>query len=359
MPFTFIRNAIPNPITLPAPYNRVLAQGAAIIVPSPISEVAANLGDLTSAGVELKALPETYNGPVTPSPLDPSSLAQKTAGLPPVFAGAGAVVGGGAAPVTGADAIDLVTVIALANETKAVVNSNNALLTAVQNGVNQNSGAITELQDAAKNITGVLNDMNAVRTSDLVQGSDAPEQSVPSTADAPTFLSPQPGAARNNTVEAELTLESVASLRALFATALGAPIFSPPTIVDDVVYIGDVTGKVSALAIEETGLRKLWDARCDKGILSSVAVWQDVCVAFDLSGHVYGLDRASGNILWKDRPNKHPAAGFFGGQGTIDAARGWIYVGVSSIQEDLMGFQNDQNGVLRAGSLSGLTIRPV
>lgn len=63
MAFTSVRNGIPNPITLPAPYGGILAPGVGIVIPDTLANVVAALGTPIGIGLEFTALPDNYAGP--------------------------------------------------------------------------------------------------------------------------------------------------------------------------------------------------------------------------------------------------------------------------------------------------------
>ena len=71
---------------------------------------------------------------------------------------------------------------------------------------------------------------------------------------------------------------------------------STPTIVDGVVYIGDLDGKVYALDLQ-TGKAK-WEYETDSGFLASPAVRDGRVYIGDYDGFFYCLDAADGKKLW-------------------------------------------------------------
>jgi hypothetical protein len=240
----------------------------------------------------------------------------------------------------------------LINEIKAAFNVNNALWTEVLNGLNQNSAVIIELQRLLGSLAGMASNMAATRDVDVFRTPTTLTDPDLAAGDFPSFLSSSVGKIRNNSAETTLTPDNVDQLAIDWSTPPGPPLVSVPTVADDIVYYGDITGLLSAVKSGSGSFETLWEFKCDGPLASSPTVTKDVVVMYDLFGNVYGLGRADGSFLWKVRPNLHPMAGFFGGQGIVDEARGLIYVGVPSNQEDAMAMNNEKESSGTGDSLS-------
>jgi len=63
--FSSVRNGTPNPITLPAPYKGILTPGQGIVIPDTTDNIIAALGTPVASGIDVKALPADYSGPVS------------------------------------------------------------------------------------------------------------------------------------------------------------------------------------------------------------------------------------------------------------------------------------------------------
>lgn len=267
-----------------------------------------------------------------------------------------AVVGGAPTYVQGADAGGAYTAAEqdLINEIKATVNSNNAFITALQNAISQDNGSITELQRALEALAKITGAAVAARNQTQFRG-PAPAQNAPGSLDFPTFLAETATSSRVNVGETAITTANVGTLELQWQTPIGAGVLHIPTVVDEVLYYADATGRCYAVRYDGAEVQKLWEYQADQLVLSSIVVTQNHCVIFDFSGSIHILDRASGVFQRKVRPQAHPAAAFFGGQGTVDPVRGWVYFTVPSIQETLIALSRE--GIFQGnGSLNGDSI---
>lgn len=78
----------------------------------------------------------------------------------------------------------------------------------------------------------------------------------------------------------------------------GVPVYAPPLVVDDTVYVGDNSGKFHALALAD-GKSKWTFSRTAFAIESRACAWNDLIVFGAWDGYVYALDRATGELKWK------------------------------------------------------------
>ena len=103
-----------------------------------------------------------------------------------------------------------------------------------------------------------------------------------------------------------------------------APSESSPVVVDDVVYLGDASGRVYAL-YARTGKVK-WTFKTGGAVKGGVAVSGNRLYVGSYDHHVYALDRTTGRLLWKASAQKR-----FGKRATFystpAAAYGRVYIG--------------------------------
>lgn len=79
-------------------------------------------------------------------------------------------------------------------------------------------------------------------------------------------------------------------------TVAGTAFDSTPSIVDGVVYVGDMDGRLYALNLE-TGA-KLWEQKFEDGFLAAAAVREGRLFLGDIAGKFYCLDAKTGKTLW-------------------------------------------------------------
>ena len=109
---------------------------------------------------------------------------------------------------------------------------------------------------------------------------------------------------------AGLTADDVPSLE--LAWAFGIPgasqVRTKPTVVGDVILVGDQFGHLYAIEAESGCVR--WTFQADSGLRSAIVVGESVGRAFayfmDYRTTAYALDVASGEVVWKNRVGWHP-----------------------------------------------------
>lgn len=65
MPFCSLRNLSTEPFTMPTPFTGVVPSGVGIILNCSQSVLLAAMGNLSTAGLDIRALPDDYDGPVS------------------------------------------------------------------------------------------------------------------------------------------------------------------------------------------------------------------------------------------------------------------------------------------------------
>lgn len=234
------------------------------------------------------------------------------------------------------------------NDLIAAINNDATLLGDTAAGVNQLIGAVSEMQRTLVAIAKIVGATVAARNSEIYRGA-APTLAAPGASDFATFGNFGTNSSRVNLGETAISPANVASLVVKWATEIGAPVFMVPTVANDILYFADAAGVVYAAREGEGGAAQiLWKYQADQIVLSSITITADACIVFDYSGHVHVINRADGTARFKLKPNAHPAATFFGGQGTVDPVRGWVYFGVPSFQETLIAL--DHEGVFNGAA---------
>ena len=70
-----------------------------------------------------------------------------------------------------------------------------------------------------------------------------------------------------------------------------------PAIVDGIVYIGDLDGKLYALKLADG--KKIWDSKIDSGFVSSVSFKNGRLYVGDYDGLLYCFNAKDGKELWQ------------------------------------------------------------
>ncbi|MGQ9598631.1 MAG: outer membrane protein assembly factor BamB family protein [Anaerolineae bacterium] len=99
-------------------------------------------------------------------------------------------------------------------------------------------------------------------------------------------------------------------------------ILAAPTYAEGVVYFGDSSGQVYAVAVESRNVKPGWPFQAKEGIWASPLVANGRVYVGSMDHHLYCLDAETGEKLWNT-----PLGGAIAAQPTLDAARGVIYVG--------------------------------
>ncbi len=137
---------------------------------------------------------------------------------------------------------------------------------------------------------------------------------------------------------AGLSKADVANLKLdwVFAFPGETNVESQPTIVDDRIYMGSVSGLLYMLDAKSGCTH--WTFQAGSAIKNSALIKQigpdKRLTAFfgDISGWIYSLDAITGELIWKIRGDSHPAARIVGG---IQHHDGALYVGITSLEEGL------------------------
>jgi parallel beta-helix repeat protein len=90
--------------------------------------------------------------------------------------------------------------------------------------------------------------------------------------------------------------ESPTTNKLLWITQLGENIYSQPSVVNGVIYVGTTAGKV--YAINATTTHPLWYFETDDSISSSPAVVNGVVYIGSEDGYLYALNAADGEQIW-------------------------------------------------------------
>jgi hypothetical protein len=101
---------------------------------------------------------------------------------------------------------------------------------------------------------------------------------------------------RLNPYENVLNVNNVGNLTLKWSYATGNEVYSSPAVMNGVVYVGSVSGKVYALDAS-TGT-KLWSYTTGGGVWSSPAVANGVVYVGSLDHNVYALRASTGHKLW-------------------------------------------------------------
>jgi outer membrane protein assembly factor BamB len=80
-------------------------------------------------------------------------------------------------------------------------------------------------------------------------------------------------------------------------TNTGGTVYSAPTVVKGVVYVGH-DGAASLSAVDATTGQILWQDALDGAVLTSPAVVKDSIFAVSATGSVYAIDATTGAISW-------------------------------------------------------------
>lgn len=88
----------------------------------------------------------------------------------------------------------------------------------------------------------------------------------------------------------------------------GIPVYAPPLVVDEVVYIGDNSGRMHALDAA-TGKAKWVFSRAEFAIEAQACAWRDMVVFGAWDGNLYALDRDTGVLRWKSAGPKSALGG--------------------------------------------------
>lgn len=99
-------------------------------------------------------------------------------------------------------------------------------------------------------------------------------------------------------------------------------ILPAPTYADGVVYFGDSSGRVYAVAVESRSIKPGWPFQAQEAIWASPLVVGGRVYVSSMDHRLYCLDADTGEKLWETE-----LGGAIAAQPTLDAARGVLYVG--------------------------------
>ena len=135
---------------------------------------------------------------------------------------------------------------------------------------------------------------------------------------------------RFNPAETILTRDSARRLKIKWVFPTKGDVYATPSVVNNVVYAGDISGTFYALT--NTG-KLLWSTTGFGPITDSALVINDgadgIVIFGDQTGFIYGLKRSTGQRLWFVQPN---ASGFPAIFSSPILAAGKVIVGISSFE---------------------------
>jgi polyvinyl alcohol dehydrogenase (cytochrome) len=133
---------------------------------------------------------------------------------------------------------------------------------------------------------------------------------------------------------ARLTPEQVSGLKLKWAFGFDGDVsaFAQPTVIDKQVFIGSAGGVVHALRADTGCLQ--WTFQAAGSIRSAIVAapmdGRSVLLFGDLTGWFYALDAATGEQIWRTRPEEHEAVRLSAPPVVVD---GVAYIGASSWEE--------------------------
>ncbi len=133
---------------------------------------------------------------------------------------------------------------------------------------------------------------------------------------------------RYNTVEHKLSPENVQHLKLKWSFITDGNVNATPIVFDHKVYAGDTTGNFYALS--QTG-QLLWKTKVNGPITASALATNNVLIFGDQQGFIYGLNRITGKIVWKIKPNPHPFAAVYSSPTKVGK---YVAIGISSNEND-------------------------
>ena len=111
---------------------------------------------------------------------------------------------------------------------------------------------------------------------------------------------------RSNTSETEIGPGTVGDL-GLAWEQIGRQSTSTPAVVDDIVYFADWSGTVYARRVADGG--QVWTSKVSNSVITpSLAVTDTRVFVGDGQSMFYGIDRATGDVVWSTLLDTHPDA---------------------------------------------------
>jgi polyvinyl alcohol dehydrogenase (cytochrome) len=139
---------------------------------------------------------------------------------------------------------------------------------------------------------------------------------------------------RYNAAEHHLRRDTVRGLRVLWTVPTPRPVTATPVVRDHHVYVGDSSGTFYSIGhdgkVQWSTVLHGPDPMAAQGITATALVTARRVVIGDLGGYVYGLDRATGKVVWTLRPDAHPVSSMFGSPIAIGDD---VLFGVASLEE--------------------------
>ena len=129
---------------------------------------------------------------------------------------------------------------------------------------------------------------------------------------------------RWNRGETILGVATVPKLHEIWRYATPGDVYATPAVVGNIVYFGDSSGLFHALTSKG---RPVWSTQVTGAITASALVSNTTVVFGDQAGYIYGLERSTGAIKWKVRPNPSSIAEIWSSAAWVD---GDIVIGIGS-----------------------------
>lgn len=138
----------------------------------------------------------------------------------------------------------------------------------------------------------------------------------------------------------QITSATVSDLRQSWKLDLGGAVSATPIVVEETIFIGDYSGRFQA--IDRRAGRVVWtydtgaavrepNLDIDLGILGSATVADDFVFLGDATATVHALDANTGELRWKRKIDKQPAACIWS---SPLVAADTLYVGVGSVAKE-------------------------
>jgi len=86
-------------------------------------------------------------------------------------------------------------------------------------------------------------------------------------------------------------------IKEVWTTKIGNTIYSSPAIYENNIYIGDDTGQLSCLSLNDGKI--LWTYSSDNRIVGTPAVAEGIVVFGSADNYIYGIDTKNGSLKWK------------------------------------------------------------
>jgi polyvinyl alcohol dehydrogenase (cytochrome) len=131
---------------------------------------------------------------------------------------------------------------------------------------------------------------------------------------------------RFNPAETTLNRDSVKRLRIKWVFPTDGDVYATPSVVNNIVYAGDTSGRFYALTSSGA---LLWKTKVKSPITDSALVTDQMVIFGDQAGFIYGLERNNGKLVWSLQPNPNGSPAIFS---SPILANGQVVVGISSFE---------------------------